>query len=76
MDKKERLKKIILNVFGEVNFDENTSIKDIVVNSIGYIKFLVETEIEFDIEFEEELLDISYFENIGQFLCYLQEYGQ
>lgn len=76
MQNKERLEKIIFRLFGEMKYDENTSMKDVVKNSIGYIKFLVETESEFDIEFEDDFLDISYFDNIGQLLCYLQEHSK
>lgn len=74
MQNKERLEQIIGNLFGKSNIDKNSTISEIVGNSMGYIKFIVAIESEFDIEFEDEILDITYFEDIGQLISYLQEH--
>lgn len=37
------------------------------LNSITFIKIIVETELEFDIEIDPENLDISVFKNIKSF---------
>lgn len=72
MENKDILKKIILMLFGKCEYDEHTCLDEIVKNSIGYIKFIVEIEKQLNIEFEDDMLNISYFKNIGELLCYLQ----
>ncbi len=72
MEKKDILENIIFDLFGRCEYDEYTCLDEIVKNSIGYIRFIVEIENKFDIEFEDEMLNISYFKNISQLLRYLQ----
>lgn len=55
MQNKERLEQIIGNLFGKSNIDKNSTISEIVGNSMGYIKFIVAIESEFDIEFEDDI---------------------
>lgn len=72
MENKDILENIILKLFGKCEYDECTCLDEIVKNSIGYIKFIVEIENRLNIEFEDDMLNISYFKNISELLCYLQ----
>lgn len=51
------------------DFDKNFI--DIGLNSLLFIKLLINLELLFDIEFEEEFINISYVGNLNQLVEYI-----
>lgn len=49
------------------------SFEDGIVNSLGFVSIVIELETEFDIEFDDDMLLISSYENIGQLVDYISK---
>lgn len=68
----------ILGIFEDILEQEKGKItleqtfEELKVNSISFIGLVVQCEIEFDIQFEDEMLLISKFPNVDSFAKYVQ----
>jgi acyl carrier protein len=49
------------------------SFEDGIVNSLEFVSIVIELETEFDIEFDDDMLLISSYENIGQLVDYISK---
>lgn len=64
--------------FGEMNISAkdvsvNEKMTDLNINSISYIKMIVAIETEFDIEFDDEFLDLNKFPTVKSLIDYVNE---
>ncbi|MEK4077379.1 acyl carrier protein [Paenibacillus amylolyticus] len=57
----------------DIEFSMDTNLIDAGVNSISFIKLVILIENEFDIQFEETKLDLSYFPTIREILEYIEQ---
>lgn len=44
-----------------------------IVNSLEFVSIVIDLELEFDIEFDDDMLLISSYENIGQLVDYISK---
>lgn len=51
----------------------NLSFEDGIVNSLEFVSIVIELETEFDIEFDDDMLLISSYKNIGQLVDYISQ---
>lgn len=51
----------------------NLSFEDGIVNSLEFVSIVIELETEFDIEFDDDMLLISSYENIEQLVDYISQ---
>ena len=49
------------------------SFEDGIVNSLEFVCIVIELETEFDIEFDDDMLLISSYKNIGQLVDYISK---
>lgn len=70
---KERLIEIISDVLDVdlSNDDLSKPMDEIVINSINFIKLVVKCEALLDFEIEDDMLLISKFENLNDFIDYM-----
>lgn len=68
MDIREKLINIIVNTVDEENraaareyLKENNDITKLAINSVDYIQIIVDIELDFGIELQDELYEMSYF---------------
>ena len=71
---KEILKKV-LNIETE-NLDSSTHLHNTILNSLTFIKLIVLLEEEFDIQFDDDDLDIEKFETIESIIDYIKQLKQ
>jgi acyl carrier protein len=74
----ERLKECLvtslrLEAKGVENIETNTSLLELGVTSISFIKAVVSIENEFDFEFQDENLDFTRFKTYGDILKLIEE---
>jgi acyl carrier protein len=73
----ERVIKIITGILeiqdSEEVIDINQSLINLRINSISMIKIIVDIENEFDVEFEDQDLDIDRFENLKSLVLYISD---
>ncbi len=51
----------------------NEDMSELNANSINYIKLIVNVEDMFDLEFDDNYLDVSTFKNINEMLHFIEE---
>lgn len=76
MSKEERLAEIIrkaVNLSDDVALDENTDLAQIDINSLNFLKIIVDIEDEFDIEFDDEELNFELFGTIHSIIEKIDE---
>lgn len=76
MSKEERLAEIIrkaVNLSDDVALDENTDLDQIDINSLNFLKIIVDIEDEFDIEFDDEELNFELFGTIHSIIEKIDE---
>ena len=56
----------------EIQNNENNLLR-LGINSIVFIKLVVEIEKEFDIEFDDEMLDYTQFNSLGMLCAYVEK---
>lgn len=68
MNKEDMIKKIIMVILDQLNVNltieqvtEGSRLEDIGINSLNFIQVIVALEDEFDVEFDDEELEISKF---------------
>lgn len=75
MDIKREICKILLeNGVSEESINDNTLLKDVGINSLSFIKIVVEIESRFDISFSEEKLILEQFSDflsLSNYVCEL-----
>ena len=77
----EEIKNTLYRIVGEVLeidnikecLDEEGNFKDIELTSVNYLKIIVAIEEEFEIEFDDELLDFESFLSIDSLCSYIKE---
>ena len=47
------------------------SFSDGIVDSLEFVSIIIDIELEFDIEFDDDMLLISNYENVGQLVDYI-----
>lgn len=71
-----KLRKVIIDTLGEELSLEHIGLEDkfeeVGINSINFIKTVIMIEIAFDIEFEDEDLDVNNFINLKSLTEHLQ----
>ncbi|GAE86719.1 acyl carrier protein [Acetivibrio straminisolvens] len=73
--------KLISILKEQFDVDLNSSIKledtlsSLNINSISFIRLVVELEKEFNIEFQDEIMDVSNFKTIKSLVEYIEEKG-
>lgn len=63
--------KIEIEVTDDYSFD--TDLISLGMNSLTFIKLLVNVETRFDIEFEEKFLDFNYLSSLNQLITYIAD---
>lgn len=69
---KNILKQYIHNQGKLENLGENDNLLNIGINSISFIKIIVQIETEFDIEFDENDLNTKSFDSLNDISFYVQ----
>ena len=73
--RKEQVIEIMMNLLkkeGRNDFlEDNSDLTDIDLNSLIFIKFVVELEDKFNITFDEERLDYNSFSNLNELTKYI-----
>lgn len=74
MSIEERFLKVLKRTMeaGEKGINADTDLSTLGFNSISYIKLVVAVEEEFNIEFNDEYLDISKFDSINSVISYIE----
>lgn len=72
---KEKIIEIIRNACAleEKNITLQTKLKDLSLDSLSFIEAIVKIEQTFDIEFEFEQAELSYWESIGDIILKAEE---
>lgn len=74
---RDEIKEILLaecvNDRNKDNFDMDTRFEKIGIRSIQFIKALVNLEMKYNIEFEDEDLELNTYKTIGQFINKTEE---
>ena len=55
------------------NIDGTTNLRELGLNSLLFIKFVVRLEVEFDVDFDDESMDIDTFITINDIAKYIEE---
>ena len=77
MDKNNIVEKVIeiieTHSKEEINKDNiiELSFSDGIVDSLEFVSIIIDIELEFDIEFDDDMLLISNYENVGQLVDYI-----
>ena len=53
--------------------DLNKRMEDLEINSIFFVKIVIKCEQKFNFEFEDEMLVMNRFENLGDFVNYVKK---
>lgn len=79
MNCKQNIEKEVISIFSEILEIESDSItykqtfENIELDSILFIRLVVQCETTFNIQFEDEMLLMSVFANIEEFISYIQK---
>lgn len=70
-----KIKEIFMNVLDDNRSDINlvTSLDELNINSISFIKLVIAIEEEFNITFEDEYLNNASFRNINEIVNYVKD---
>ena len=68
---KEKVREIILSILERSNNEEITSDTPLDIDSIEFVRIVVELEDEFEIEFQDFDLNINSFQKISDYTLYI-----
>lgn len=68
---KEKVREIILSILERNNNEEVTNDTPLDIDSIEFVRIVVELEEEFEIEFQDFDLNINSFQKISDYILYI-----
>lgn len=68
---KEKVREIILSILERNNSEEITSDTPLDIDSIEFVRIVVELEEEFEIEFQEFDLNLNSFQKLSDYTLYI-----
>ena len=71
MKNEEIIVHAIQSILNESEIDTNLDFRSIGINSLSFIQLVVNLEDQFDVEFDDENLDIEHYKNVKEFCCYV-----
>jgi len=77
MEVRERITEILVSVLGRSDvakdLEKNDNLTKLGINSMSFVKLIVMLELEFGLEFDDEILDIGRFQKFSQLCSYIEE---
>lgn len=73
MDSRDNIVNIFLQFteeFGLSYVNETTPFREMGIDSINFVKLVIKIEDEFDIEFEDNMLDVDKIKNLQELISY------